>query len=229
MAFDECPPADAPMDYQLEAVERTLRWARLCQEAHARPNDQSLLGIVQGGVDLDLRRRCAEALIEMDFPGYAVGGLAVGEGFEAMVKVLEAVVPMLPEDRPRYLMGVGYPRDIVAAVAAGIDMFDCVLPTRNGRNGLAFTYGGAMRLRNAKYALDKGPLEAGCDCYCCMNFSRGYVRHMFSVEEMLGPTLVSIHNLRFFQRWMGDIRTAIREGRLGSMAAPGERVIDEAK
>jgi queuine tRNA-ribosyltransferase len=215
MAFDECPAADAPIEYQVEAMERTLRWARLCQEAHARPNDQSLLGIVQGGVDLDLRRRCAESLIEMDFPGYAVGGLAVGEGFEAMVKVLEAVVPMLPEDRPRYLMGVGYPRDIVAAVAAGIDMFDCVLPTRNGRNAYAFTGDGPLRLRNSRFQRDNGPIEPGCGCYACRNFSRGAIRHFFFAGEMLGPTLVSLHNVWFYQRLMEDIRAAIAQSRFG--------------
>lgn len=215
MAFDECPPSTAPAAYQQEAVERTLRWAELCQDAHQRPNDQTLLGIVQGGVDLDLRQRCAQRLIEMDFGGYAVGGLAVGEGFEAMVKVLQAVVPMLPDDRPRYLMGVGYPKDMVAAVAAGIDMFDCVLPTRNGRNAYAFTAAGPIRLRNSRFRLDDGPIEAGCQCYTCRHFSRGALRHYFFAAEMLGPTLVSLHNVWFYQRLMEDIRRAIREGRFG--------------
>jgi queuine tRNA-ribosyltransferase len=213
MAFDECPPADAPLEYQLEAVDRTLRWARLCQEAHARPNDQTLLAIVQGGVDLDLRRTCAEALMQMDFPGYAVGGLAVGEGYDAMVKVLQAVVPMLPQDRPRYLMGVGYPRDIVAAVASGIDLFDCVLPTRNGRNAYAFTAAGAIRLRNSRYQRDNAPIEPGCGCYACRHFTRGAIRHFFFAGEMLGPTLVSLHNVWFYQRLMEDLRRAIEAGR----------------
>ncbi|MDB5356590.1 MAG: queuine tRNA-ribosyltransferase [Phycisphaerales bacterium] len=212
MAFDECPPAGAPVEYHEQAVERTLRWARLCREAHARPKDQSLFAIVQGGTNLALRARCAEELIAMDFPGYAVGGLAVGEGFEAMKTVLEEVTPMLPEGKPRYLMGVGFPRDIVAAVASGIDMFDCVLPTRNGRNAYAFTAGGAIRLRNSKFIRDAGPIEAGCDCYACLNFTCGAIRHFFFAGEMLGPVLVSVHNIRFYQRLMADIRQALAVG-----------------
>jgi queuine tRNA-ribosyltransferase len=212
MAFDECPPADAPPAYHRQAVERTLRWAEQCLAAHGRPNDQSLFGIVQGGTDLSLRDACARRLIEMDFPGYAVGGLAVGEGFEATKAVLESVTPTLPAQKPRYLMGVGFPRDIVAAVACGIDMFDCVLPTRNGRNAYAFTAAGAIRLRNSRFQSDKGPIEDGCDCYACRHFTRGAVRHFFFAAEMLGPILVSLHNIRFFQRLMADIRRAIGEG-----------------
>ncbi|MDB5302635.1 MAG: queuine tRNA-ribosyltransferase [Phycisphaerales bacterium] len=212
MAFDECPPANAPAHYQQQAVERTLRWARLCRQAHARPRDQSLFAIVQGGTDLGLRERCAAELIAMDFPGYAVGGLAVGEGFEAMKSVLESVTPMLPEGKPRYLMGVGFPRDIVAAVASGIDMFDCVLPTRNGRNAYAFTAGGAIRLRNSRFIRDDGPIEPDCDCYACRNFTCGAIRHFFFAGEMLGPVLVSVHNIRFYQRLMADIRQALALG-----------------
>ena len=213
MAFDECPPGDAPYEYHLEAVERTLRWAAMCQEAHARPNDQSLFAIVQGGTDEALRSRCAERLVAMDFPGYAVGGLAVGEGFEAMVKVLGFVTLLLPQHKPRYLMGVGFPRDIIEGVAAGIDQFDCVLPTRNGRNAYAFTAGGAIRLRNSRFTTDNGPIEDGCDCYACRTFERGAIRHFFFAGEMLGPILVSLHNIRFFQRLMADVRQSIREGR----------------
>src|SRR3954463_4503371 len=213
MAFDECPPGDAPIEYQLEAVERTLRWAAMCQEAHARPEDQSLFAIVQGGTDPALRARCAEHLVAMDFPGYAVGGLAVGEGFEAMVKVLGFVTPLLPETKPRYLMGVGFPRDIIEGVAAGIDQFDCVLPTRNGRNAYAFTAAGAIRLRNARFTADNGPIEDGCDCYACRTFTRGAIRHFFFAGEMLGPILVSLHNIRFFQRLMADLRQSIRDER----------------
>ena len=212
MAFDECPRADAPPVYQRAAVERTLRWAKLCLESHARPADQALFGIVQGGTDLALREFCARELIEMDFPGYAVGGLAVGEGFDATRAVLESVAPVLPPDKPRYLMGVGFPRDIVMAVAAGIDMFDCVLPTRNGRNAYAFTNQGPLRLRNSRFTQDTGPIEDGCDCYACRHFTRGAVRHYFFAAEMLGPILVSLHNIRFFQRLMADIRRAIGEG-----------------
>jgi queuine tRNA-ribosyltransferase len=212
MALDECPAADAPLDYQLAAVERTVRWARLCREAHARPAEQALFAIVQGGTDAGLRQRCAAELIGMDFPGYAIGGLAVGEGFDAMKGVLESVGPALPVDRPRYLMGVGYPRDIVAAVACGVDMFDCVLPTRNGRNACAFTSAGALRLRNSRFSRDSGPIEPGCDCPACRQFSRGAIRHYFFAGEMLGPILVSLHNIRFYQRLMADIRRAITQG-----------------
>jgi queuine tRNA-ribosyltransferase len=212
MAFDECPPGDAPYEYHVEAVERTLRWAGMCQEAHVRAGDQSLFAIVQGGTDEALRTQCAEKLVAMDFPGYAVGGLAVGEGFEAMVKVLGFATPMLPEHKPRYLMGVGFPRDIIEGVAAGIDQFDCVLPTRNGRNAYAFTAAGAIRLRNSRFTADKGPIEERCDCYACRTFTRGAIRHFFFAGEMLGPILVSLHNIRFFQRLMADVRQSIREG-----------------
>ncbi|HRK30316.1 MAG TPA: tRNA guanosine(34) transglycosylase Tgt [Tepidisphaeraceae bacterium] len=213
MAFDECPDPTKPREYQLQAVERTLRWAERCISAHARMADQGLFGIVQGGTDLELRAHCARSLIAMDFPGYAVGGLAVGEGFAAMKLVLTAVVPTLPDTKPRYLMGVGFPRDIAEAVRHGVDMFDCVMPTRNGRNAYAFTAGGAIRLRNSQFARDRGPIEAGCDCIACKSFTRGAIRHFFFAGEMLGPILVSVHNVRFYQRLMADIRTAIAEAR----------------
>ncbi len=205
------------------------------QRTHERLNKegigggrQALFGIVQGGTDLEARARSARVLAGLDLPGYALGGLAVGEGHERMVETIEATAPLLPELKPRYLMGVGYAKDILEAVKRGVDMFDCVLPTRNGRNGLAFTYGGTMRMRNAKYGKDAGPLEEGCDCYCCRTFSRGYLRHLFNVEEMLGPTLVSIHNLRFFQRWMGEIREAVRGGRVDTLIAPIDELVVEA-
>jgi queuine tRNA-ribosyltransferase len=212
MAFDECPPASAERIYHEQAVARTLRWARECKEAHQRPTDQSLFGIVQGGTHLDLRALCTQKLLELNFPGYAIGGLAVGEGFDAMVQILHHTTPLLPKEKPRYLMGVGFPRDIVAAVAAGIDMFDCVLPTRNGRNAYAFTAAGPLRLRNSKYTSDPGPIETGCDCYACTHFSCGAIRHFFFAAEMLGPVLVSVHNMRFYQRFMADIRRAISAG-----------------
>lgn len=216
MCFDECPDPNKPREYQVEAVDRTLRWAEQCRQAHARAGEQGLFGIVQGGVDLELRARCAEGLIGLDFPGYAIGGLAVGEGFEAMKAVLDGVAPQLPAGKPRYLMGVGFPRDIVEAVRAGMDMFDCVMPTRNGRNAYAFTSGGPIRLRNAQYARDGNPIEDGCDCYACRTFSRGSIRHFFFAGEMLGPVLVSVHNVRFYQRLMNDIRRAIASGRFDS-------------
>lgn len=230
MAFDDCPPADCPPERLAAAMDRTLRWAKVCKETFYRLNtdgSQNLFGIVQGGTDLAQRTRCAEALTALDLPGYALGGLAVGEGHERMVGVIEHTAPLLPDLKPRYLMGVGYAADILEAVKRGVDMFDCVLPTRNGRNGLAFTYAGARRLRNARYALDTLPIEPGCDCYACQNFTRGYIRHMFSVEEMMGPILVSLHNIRFFQRWMRDIRTAIAENRLNSLVAPPHSLVAE--
>ncbi len=212
MAFDECPPGDAPAEYHAKALDRTLRWAELCLAAHRRPDDQALFGIVQGGTNPDLRAKCAQALVAMDFPGYALGGMAVGEGFEAMRRTLAFATPLLPGHKPRYLMGVGFPRDIAVAVASGIDMFDCVLPTRNGRNAYAFTGTGAIRLRNAKFACDAGPIESDCDCYACRHFTRGAIRHFFFAGEMLGPVLVSVHNVRFYQRFMADIRSAIEAG-----------------
>lgn len=212
MCFDQCPPGQAPIEEQLKALDRTLRWAEKCIGFHQRKADQALFGIVQGGTHLDLRQKCAEALIGMDFPGYAVGGLAVGEGFDAMVQVLAHTTPLLPVHKPRYLMGVGFPRDIVEAVRNGIDMFDCVMPTRNGRNAYAFTRTGAIRIRNAQYAQDTGPIEDGCDCYACRTFTRGAIRHYFFASEMLGPMLVSLHNTRFYQRLMADIRASIEAG-----------------
>jgi len=235
MAFDDCPPAalgefanggegrEAPPQARhavadeayaarnATAVERTLRWLERCKAAHAATDEQALFGIVQGGVDLALRTRCAEAAAGLDLPGYAIGGVAVGEGHEAMMRVTAHTAAVLPEGKPRYLMGVGYERDIVGAVAAGVDMFDCVLPTRNGRNAVVFTRSGPLRLKNARFAEDDGPIEAGCDCEACRGFSRAYLRHLFLASEMLGPILASLHNLRHFQRLMLDIRAAIRE------------------
>jgi len=217
MAFDECPALPCTLDVLRRAVDRTIRWAALCKEAHAN-SDQALFGIVQGGLNVDERRRCAEALRDIDFDGYAIGGLSVGETHEQMCELLNPVATMLVPDRPRYLMGVGMPRDILAAVLAGVDMFDCVLPTRNGRNSYAFTAGGPLRLRNERHALDSEPLESNCDCETCQRFSRGYIRHLFNAGEMLGPTLTSIHNLRFYQRFMTRIRTRIAEGSLTRIA-----------
>ncbi len=212
MAFDDCPPAAAevPASRVREAMERSVRWLARCKAAHAKPQSQALFGIVQGGTHLELRRESALRTCQIDLPGYAIGGVAVGESPERIAETVRFTAPLLPDDRPRYLMGVGYPRDIAMAVAAGVDMFDCVLPTRNGRNALAFTREGTLRLRNARFADDHGPIEAGCDCETCAGgFSRAYLRHLFQAGEMLGPTLVSLHNVRLYQRLMLDIRTAI--------------------
>lgn len=236
MAFDDCPPAVAeqktdegmlrhalsPGDYDERnrlAVDRTDRWLARCVEAHARPDDQALFGIVQGGLDLDMRTRSAQQVTAHDLLGYAIGGVAVGEGYDEMVRVVRHTAPLLPRDRPRYLMGVGYERDIVAAVRAGVDMFDCVLPTRNGRNANAFTQNGQIRLKNARYTRDEGPIDPACDCDTCRGYSRSYLRHLFQASEMLGPILVSIHNLRHFQRLMVAIRAAIRDDDWSSLAS----------
>jgi queuine tRNA-ribosyltransferase len=200
-----------------DAMRRSLRWAERCRAAHRR-EDQALFGIVQGGLDADLRQESAAALVALDFPGYAVGGLSVGEGPDAMQGALAATVPHLPADRPRYLMGVGQPRDIVVAVAAGIDMFDCVLPTRCGRNSLIYTFAGPLRLRNSCHAADQRPLEDDCLCIACRH-SRSYLRHLFLAGEMLGPVLASIHNLTFYQRLVARLREAILTGRFAETAA----------
>ena len=213
MVLDHCPPLPCNRKTLVAAVDRTIHWAVQCKDAHAR-DDQALFGIVQGGLDLALRRRCAEELIAIGFDGFAIGGLSVGETHEEMVAVLGPTAEMLPTDRPRYLMGVGMPRDILAAVQAGVDMFDCVLPTRNGRNSYAFTRSGPLKMRNQQYRLDSRPLDEDCDCETCRRFSRGYIRHLLNAGEMLGPTLTSIHNLRFYQRFMSRIRDLIPEGQL---------------
>jgi queuine tRNA-ribosyltransferase len=208
MCFDECTPWPCPQAHLEKAVRRTIRWAAQCKAAHA--NDKQLLfGIVQGGVDPELRRICADELIRMDFDGYAIGGLSVGEGHDPMIRTVAHTAPLLPEDKGRYLMGVGMPIDIVESVRNGVDMFDCVLPARNGRNAFAFTHDGPLRLRNSQYTADTTPIEADCSCYACRHFSKGTIRHFFNVGEMLGPILVSIHNLTYFQNLMKDIRVQI--------------------
>jgi queuine tRNA-ribosyltransferase len=194
-----------------DAMRRSLRWADRCRAAHTRP-DQAVFAIVQGGLDAELRQESAERLRAMDFPGYAVGGLSVGEGPEAMDATLRATTPHLPADKPRYLMGVGQPRDIIEAVAVGIDMFDCVLPTRCGRNSFVYTFDGPVRLKNARHAAEQEPLEANCPCIACRH-SRGYIRHLFLAGEMLGPILASIHNLTFYQRLVARLREAVVAGR----------------
>jgi queuine tRNA-ribosyltransferase len=217
MCFDECTPYPCEAERLAKAVERTIRWAGICRQVH-RNTRQLIFGIVQGGTDLDLRTRCARELVCLDFDGYAIGGLSVGEGHESMIRTVEHTAPLLPDQKPRYLMGVGTPADIIASVRAGVDMFDCVLPTRNGRNAYAFTSAGPLRLRNNAHSEDTGPIEHGCDCYACRTFTRCAIRHFFNVGEMLGPILVSIHNLRFYQRLMARIRNLLQTGEFGTWA-----------
>ncbi len=216
MCLDHCPPANVDFATAEAAVVRTTRWARRCRQVHRRP-DQALFGIIQGGVYPELRERSARELVELDFPGYAVGGLSVGEGHEQMIAILSVTAPLLPADRPRYLMGVGMPRDVLRAVACGIDFFDCVLPTRNGRNGMAFTGQGTVRIRNAEHRDSAEPLDPDCPCPTCRYYSRAYLRHLFLAEEMLGPILLSLHNLYYFNRLMDRIRAAIRAGRYAEL------------
>ncbi len=218
MCLDECPPADTPPEYLRVAIERTLLWAERCRAAHRRA-DQALFGIVQGGTDLALRAHCAAELIKLDFPGYALGGFSVGESQAQMLAALGPTAPLLPAHKPRYLMGVGLPADLLGAVACGIDMFDCTLPTRNGRNASAFTMNGSLRLRNAKHKRDAAPLESDCPCYACRHFSRAYLHHLFIVEEMLGQTLLSLHNVAFYCRLMAETRQAIEAGRFADFRA----------
>jgi queuine tRNA-ribosyltransferase len=213
MAFDHVVALPNQPDVVADATARSVRWAERCQRAATR-DDQMLLGIVQGGLDLDLRRRTARDMVAMDFGGYAVGGLSVGETPAEMYGCLEAVVPELPVDRPRYLMGVGRPQDILEGIARGIDLFDCVMPTRNGRNALVFTDAGPVRLRNAVHERDRQPLEPHCPCPACRH-SRGYLRHLFQAGEMLGPMLASIHNVTYYQRLVAAAREAILADRFG--------------
>ncbi len=216
MIFDECTPYPADERTARASMELSLRWAersRLAFDALGNPN--ALFGIVQGGVHAELRRRCAQALIDIGFDGYAIGGLAVGEPEAERNATLEAIEPLLPRERPRYLMGVGRPEDIVAAVCRGVDMFDCVMPTRNARNAHLFTRHGTLRIRNACYEHDTRPLDKTCACYTCRNgFSRAYLRHLDRCGEMLGPMLATIHNLHYYQELMAGLRAAIDERRL---------------
>jgi queuine tRNA-ribosyltransferase len=214
MAFDECPPYPADYDYVKQSLERTTRWAERCLNTHARPNEQSLFAIVQGGLFEDLRRQSALELTSMDFPGYAIGGLSVGEPKALMYRMLEATVPFLPDGKPRYLMGVGSPDALIEGAIRGIDMFDCVLPTRIARNGTTMTSSGRLVIRNAAYAEDFGPLDPECDCYTCRNYSRAYIRHLIKADETFGIRLTTYHNLYFLLSLMRKIRQAIREDRL---------------
>ncbi|WP_028783330.1 tRNA guanosine(34) transglycosylase Tgt [Thalassobacillus devorans] len=215
MAFDECPPYPAEYDYLKKSVERTSRWAERCLTAHMKPDKQGLFGIVQGGEYEELRRQSAEDLISLDFPGYAIGGLSVGEPKDVMNRVLEFTAPMLPENKPRYLMGVGSPDSLIDGSIRGIDMFDCVLPTRIARNGTCMTSNGRLVVRNAKFARDFRPIDEKCDCYTCRNYSRAYIRHLVKNNETFGFRLTTYHNLYFLLKLMEHVRQAIREDRLG--------------
>lgn len=226
MAFDECTEHPAERDRARESMDLTVRWAARSKkyvEEHKRDvpwasderlttNDQNLFGIVQGGMYPDLRRECAERLVEMDFPGYAVGGLSVGEPREMTYEVVDATLPHLPENKPRYLMGVGTPEEIVEYVAQGIDMMDCVLPTRAARHGLLFTSQGKVNIKNSRYALDEGPLDPNCGCKVCTRYSRAYLRHLYSANEMLAQVLNTVHNLAFYLDTMRTVRQSIRLG-----------------
>jgi len=227
MAFDECPRADRPRDEIAASMELSMRWARRSREGfdsgEQHATRAALFGIQQGALHEDLRRASAEKLIDIGFDGYAVGGLAVGEGQEAMFGVLDYAPAMLPADKPRYLMGVGKPDDLVGAVERGIDMFDCVLPTRSGRNGQAFTWNGPLNLRNAKHAEDTGPLDERCTCPVCANYSRAYLHHLHKSGEILGAMLVTEHNLWFYQALMQAMRNAIADGRFAEFAADFRR------
>ena len=214
MCFDECAPYPSTYDYVQKSMERTTRWAKRCKEYHKNIENQALFGIVQGGMFKDLREQSVNQLIGLDFPGYAVGGLSVGEPKEIMVDVLNHTVPLLPENKPRYLMGVGTPDYLIEAVLSGIDMCDCVLPTRIARNGTALTSHGKIVVRNAEYARDFTALDPECECYTCKNYTRGYIRHLVKCNEVLGARLLSIHNLRFLVKLMEDVRQAIKDERV---------------
>jgi queuine tRNA-ribosyltransferase len=229
MAFDECIPYPATHDYAANSVKKTIRWAEACLKAHARA-DQALFGIVQGSVYQDLRRECALALAAMDFPGYAVGGVSVGEGLELLKKVVEDTAPFLPEHKPRYLMGVGLPEDILESVERGMDMFDCVIPTRYARSATLFTSRGKIRLTHRRYRRDFFPVDPSCACYCCRNFTRAYLHHLYGANEILSAILAAIHNVHFYLEMMAGVRLAIEQGEfaafkkefLGRYGAPGD-------
>ena len=214
MSFDECPPFDSSYEYMKESVDRTIRWAKRGKDAHKNPETQALFGIVQGGGNKDLRKYCLEKLKEIDFPGYSIGGLSVGESKDEMYEMLEYLKTIMPEDKPRYLMGVGSPDDLIVGAMNGIDMFDCVLPTRNARHGSAFTHEGKIQVKNLDLKLSKESLDKECDCYVCKTYTRGYLNHLIKSEEILGMRLITYHNLYFLKTLMKDIREAIKNDRL---------------
>lgn len=214
MSFDECPPFYADYNYMKDSVERTIRWAARGKLVHQFPESQALFGIVQGGPFKDLRKHSIEELIKIDFPGYSIGGLSVGESKKEMYEMLEYLNPLMPQDKPRYLMGVGSPDDLIIGAINGIDMFDCVLPTRIARHGTAMTSSGKVVIKNKEYERNMEPLDPECDCHVCKNYTKSYIRHLFKAEEILGQRLVTYHNLYFLKKLMKDIREAIKADRL---------------
>lgn len=216
MAFDECCPYPSTYEYTKQSMERTTRWALRCKEAHTTVDKQALFGIIQGGFYKDLREKSAKDLIDLDFPGYAIGGISVGEPKEKFLEILNYTTPLMPENKPRYLMGVGTPDYLIEAAMAGIDMCDCVLPTRLARHGNAMTWNGKVVIRNATYERDFSPLDENCDCYTCKNYTRAYIRHLVKTNEILGIRLLSIHNLRFLTKLMERVRIEIENDNLGS-------------
>ena len=214
MAFDECCPYPSTYEYTKNSMERTSRWAKRCKDAHNNIEEQALFGIVQGGFYKDLRKQSVEDLIELDFPGYAIGGISVGEPKEEFLEILNYTTPLLPKEKPRYLMGVGTPDYLIEAVMSGIDMCDCVLPTRIARNGTAMTWNGKVVVRNATYERDWGSLDEECDCYTCKNYTRAYIRHLVKANEILGVRLLTIHNLYFLTKLMERVKIEIEKDNL---------------
>ena len=235
MAFDECPPHDAPPREQRLAVERTVRWARECRDQPRAPG-QWVFGIVQGGSNAALREECARAMVAMDFDGYAIGGVSVGEPETDMLLAIDLTVPFLPAHKARYAMGLGTPAQMMELIARGVDLFDCVLPTRVARNGTAFTRRGQFGLKGGAYKADLRPIEEGCDCFACKNFTRAYLRHLLNVNEILGLRMVSVHNSHLFLKIMADVRAAIAAGTFAEFYhefianyVPSKKVLDARK
>ena len=218
MSFDECCPYPSSYEYTKDSMERTTRWAKRCKEAHKTTDKQGLFGIIQGGFYEDLRKKSLDDLVELDFPGYAIGGISVGEPKEEFLKVLRYTAPLMPKDKPRYLMGVGSPDYLIESAKAGIDMCDCVLPTRLARHGKAMTWSGDITIRNATYERDFGCLDPDCDCYTCKNYTRAYIRHLVKTNEILGVRLLSLHNLHFLTKLMERVRIEIENDNLATFA-----------
>ena len=227
MSFDECPPYPATKKYVAESLKVTLDWAKRGKELHKDTKKQALFGIVQGGIYEDLREESAKKLIEMDFPGYSIGGLAVGESKDDLLRITSFLNNIIPKNKPRYLMGVGTPNDLLENIENGIDMFDCVMPTRNARKGTIFTRNGKLIIKSARYRQDFSPIDEECDCYACRNFSRAYIRHLFSVDELLGMRLATIHSLHFYMELISKARESILENRFNQFKKEFSNGLDE--